>query len=254
MLKAAKRAGVGPDTPGVIDAGFSGGIGRGMVKTYIAPFASFKIGETEEIKNTRLRMGDIDFDTIDMLIGADFFLSHRIFVANSQHRLYLTFNGGHVFNLDNSDSGGQASAPDASAGAQPADAAALFRRGSAFAGRRDFAHALEDLTRACELNPNEPEYFHQRGLVYLQNNQTDLAMADLDRALALNADYLAARVSRAELRLHLKDIAGAASDLDAADGVAPKQADVRYFMSGAIWIRRSTGTGSSAIRSVASES
>ena len=35
-----------------------------------------------------------------MLLGADFFLSHRILVSNSQHKLYFTYNGGPVFQLD----------------------------------------------------------------------------------------------------------------------------------------------------------
>ena len=34
-----------------------------------------------------------------MLIGADFFLSHHVYVANSQRKLYFTYNGGPVFNL-----------------------------------------------------------------------------------------------------------------------------------------------------------
>ena len=29
-----------------------------------------------------------------MLLGADFFLSHRIYVANSRDKLYFTYNGG----------------------------------------------------------------------------------------------------------------------------------------------------------------
>ena len=96
-MKAAARAGVKPDTPGVVEAGYSSGIGRGRVKSYIAPFSSFKIGDGEEIKNARLRIADIDLDEGDMLLGADFFLSHHVFVANSQHRLYLTYNGGPGF-------------------------------------------------------------------------------------------------------------------------------------------------------------
>jgi hypothetical protein len=32
----------------------------------------------------------------DMIIGADFFLSHRIYVASSQHKLYFTYNGAGV--------------------------------------------------------------------------------------------------------------------------------------------------------------
>jgi predicted aspartyl protease len=97
-LKAAARAGVTPDSPGVVPAGVSYGIGSATIATYVAPFASFKIGG-EEIRNTKLRIADIDLADADMLVGADFFLSHRIMVANGQHTLYFTYNGGPVFNL-----------------------------------------------------------------------------------------------------------------------------------------------------------
>jgi hypothetical protein len=33
----------------------------------------------------------------DMLIGADFFLSHRIYVARSQGKIYFTYKGGPIF-------------------------------------------------------------------------------------------------------------------------------------------------------------
>ena len=230
-LKAAARAGVKPDSAGVVDAGYSIGIGRGSVKNYIAPFSSFKIGDDEEIKNARLRIADIDFEEGDMLLGADFFLSHHVYVANSQHRLYITYNGGPVFNLSKSASAGGTDAPETkNQDDEPADAAAFARRGAAFAARHDFEHALADLTRARELNPNEPGYAYQRGMAYWENNQPIPAMADFDHALELNPDYVQARVVRAQLRLANKDIAGANADLDAADRVAPKQADIRYTM------------------------
>ncbi len=97
-LEAAKRADVTSDSDGVVPAGASNGIGRRVVKTWIAPFASFRIGD-EEVRNTHLRIGAGTMLDVDMLIGADFFLSHRIYVANSQHKLYFTYNGGAVFNL-----------------------------------------------------------------------------------------------------------------------------------------------------------
>jgi predicted aspartyl protease len=68
-LKAAERAGVRPDSPGVVASGYTRGIGRGTTKEYIAPFASFKIGDGEEIKNTKLRIADIGLDDADMLVG-----------------------------------------------------------------------------------------------------------------------------------------------------------------------------------------
>ncbi len=239
-LKAAARAGVKPDSPGVAEAGYTNGIGRGTVKSYLAPFASFKIGDNEEIKNTRLRIADIDIEEGDMLVGADFFLSHHILISNSQHRVYFTYNGGPVFNLSQTASTAAVAAPTAAtptaaapavAADEPSDAAAYARRGSAFAGRRDFEHAIEDLTRACELNPGNTQYFHERGMAYWQTERADLAGTDFDHALELDADYLPARISRAELRLAKKELPAAVADLDAADRIAPKQADDRFTLA-----------------------
>src|SRR5258707_7596208 len=98
-LRAAARAGIKTDSPGVVEAGYSGGIGRSRVKNYLATASSFKIGDNEEIKNARLRIQDLDLVDTDMLLGSDFFVSHHIFVANSQRKLYLTYNGGPGFNL-----------------------------------------------------------------------------------------------------------------------------------------------------------
>ena len=96
-MRAAERAGVTPDTPGVVKAGLVGGIGARGAQAWFGPFDSFKIGD-EEIKHTQLRFGDLTLEA-DMLIGADFFLSHRIYVASSQRKLYFTYNGGPVFDL-----------------------------------------------------------------------------------------------------------------------------------------------------------
>jgi predicted aspartyl protease len=97
-MQAAARAGIKPDSDGVVDGGYSAGLGPNKVKTYIGRFASFKVGD-EEIKNATLRFGQINADVADMLIGADFFLSHHVYVASSQRKLYFTYNGGPVFNL-----------------------------------------------------------------------------------------------------------------------------------------------------------
>jgi len=100
-----------------------------MVKSWIAPFASFKLGD-EEIRNTRLRIGEPGIDT-DMLIGADFFLSHRIYVASKQHKLFFTYNGGAVFNLKAAMPAPASDVPPAeSAPDEPKDAAAYSRRGT----------------------------------------------------------------------------------------------------------------------------
>ena len=236
-LKAAARAGIKPDSPGVVSAGVSYGNRRNTsFTTYIAPFSSFRIGE-EEIKNTRLRIGDFELPDVDMVIGADFFLSHRIYVANSQHKLYFTYNGGHVFNLDTGSRHVTEPAADGApqepskAGAAVEDAADYARRGAAFASRREFDQALSALTRACELAPDNPAYLYQRGVVYWQMKRPPLAMADFDQALKLKPDALRALMARAQLLLERGDKVLAAADLDAADAIAPKEADERYQMA-----------------------
>ncbi len=228
-LKAAERAGIRPDSPGVTEAGYSTGIGRASMKTYIGTFSSFKIGD-EEIKNARLRFADMGSLDSDMLIGADFFLSHRIYVASSQSRLFFTYNGGPVFNLAATPAS-KASAPPAAAESAPNDAAGYSRRGAAFAARQDFEHALADLTRACESAPDNAQYFYQRAMVYRESKQSDLAMADLNRALELKSDDAAALCERAALRLTGHDNAGAVADLDALDRIAPKENELRLFLA-----------------------
>jgi tetratricopeptide (TPR) repeat protein/predicted aspartyl protease len=246
-LKAAQRAGLKLDSPEVVDGGETSGIGRNLVKSYIAPFASFKFADGEEIKNARLRVADIDLDLADMLVGADFFLSHRIFIANSQEKVYFTYNGGPVFDLRNTSkpaSAGPAgdeesraadakvAQSDSKAAPQaPEDASALARRGIASTGRGDYTSALADLTRATELAPDNSEYIYQRGQVHRWRKEYENAVADYGRALQLSPDFVPALMSRAELRIDMKNVPEARADLEAVDRVAAKQADIRYAMA-----------------------
>jgi tetratricopeptide (TPR) repeat protein/predicted aspartyl protease len=246
-LRAAERAGIKIDMPGVADGGISRGVGRNMVKTYIAPFDTFKFEDGEEIRHTHLRIADINLDTSDMLLGADFFLSHRVLVANSQNKLYFTYNGGPVFNLktvsqpapdatsantaaDTAETK-QADSDGKKAAEEQIDAAALVRRGTASAGRRDFDHALADLTRASELEPNNAEYLYLRGEVYVQKGDAEKALTDFNRVLDLTPDHVPALMRRAELRIRARNLVDARADLDAVDRFAAKQADIRYELA-----------------------
>jgi tetratricopeptide (TPR) repeat protein len=177
----------------------------------------------------------------DMLLGADFFVSHHVFVANSQRKLYLTYNGGAVFNLSKGAATQESNPQDAEVGAavaapEPAKsadmtAAEMARRGAASAARRDYGSALAELSKAVELDPEESEYLCQRALVYRLNGQPALALADLDRALVLKPDFLPAYLPRAEIRLSEKNLDGAVADLDAVDRLAAKQSDLRLTIA-----------------------
>ena len=233
--KSAERAGVKIDSPGVTPAGYARGFGRGMAKQYLAVFPSFKIGDGEEIKNTRLRIVDFELKDADMLIGADFFLSHHIIVSNSQRKLYLTYNGGPVFNLAAASAESAAANPEApkaeGSGAEPVDAAEYARRGAASVARHDFEHGIADLSKAIELDANDSDYFYERAAAYRQIGQATQALADLDSALKLKADFQQAHIDRAEIYLLQKKAPDALADLDAVDHAAAPQADLRLTLA-----------------------
>src|SRR6185312_15120118 len=81
----------------------------------------FEIGG-ETIKHTHVLIGDIGLQGVDMLLGSDFFLAHHIYVAYSQEKLYFTYNGGPVFDL-NTQAPAPAKAPAANTPAASAQSA-----------------------------------------------------------------------------------------------------------------------------------
>jgi len=96
--RAAARAGVQITDPGVTEAGYGRGLDRDRIPVWVARFASVKIAD-EDIKNGLLKIGQTAADSFDVLIGADFFLSHHVYVANSQQKIYFSYSGGQVFNV-----------------------------------------------------------------------------------------------------------------------------------------------------------
>jgi tetratricopeptide (TPR) repeat protein len=220
-LEAARRAGVRTNGPDVVRAGVVGGAGREVVASWLAPIQSLDIG-SEQVKATRLRIADIDSNAADMFVGADFFLSHRVYVARSQSRIYFTYNGGPVFNLEQPPSGSSPASPAASApesdqsSDDPKDAAGFNRRAAAFVSRREYGRAIDDYTRAIALAPDDPTNFDERGRARMFDRQPVLAMDDFDQALRLKPDDSKALAMRGGLRLRNKDLAGARADFGAA--------------------------------------
>jgi predicted aspartyl protease len=109
---AAARLGATPGAANVTLEGAERGTGRTPVATYVGVFPSFSFGD-ETIRNATLRIADLFHDVKEletgemiatpvsdqpqMLLGADFFRSHRVFVARSQHKVYASYEGGPVF-------------------------------------------------------------------------------------------------------------------------------------------------------------
>lgn len=165
-LAAAARAGLRPDMPGARPGGFQHGFGRQAIATWIVPVELIRIGD-EQIRNARVRIGDIGM-VADMLIGADFFISHRVFVSNALHKLYFSCAGGPIFDLTAhwAGDGDPSARPGAAATpGPPLDAAALGRRGAVEAAQHDAARALADLSQAIALASAEPRYLLRRASI-----------------------------------------------------------------------------------------
>ena len=247
FLSAAKKAGVAVTGAAATEQGASRGIGRRMVGGYSAPLTDLKIGD-EEIKTTRIRVLETGLENTDMLLGADFFLSHRIYVAESQRKVYFTYNGGPVFSLiptridvptpaeggagAKSDAPSSATAAPKPAEGEPTDAAGFSRRGQAYAARRDFARALPDLDRAVSKAPDNADYVYQRAVIRLSSGQMFLAMTDVEQALKLRPNDSDARLLRAQLRFAGHQTSEALADLDEVDKSASPAADLRLRLGG----------------------
>ena len=111
----AARVGVTPETPGVVAGGRITGLGKNAVDAWIGPIKSFAIGN-ETIEDTQIRFSDTLKESkytvtgssipvrprvsYDMILGVDFLRSHRLLVAHSQRKVYFTYAGGPVFQLN----------------------------------------------------------------------------------------------------------------------------------------------------------
>jgi tetratricopeptide (TPR) repeat protein len=247
---AAARAGMQITSAGAVSRGLTYGVqGRG-IETFQAPFSSFKIGD-EEIKNTRLMVSDLNMANSDMLLGADFFLSHRILISNSQKKVYFTYNGGPVFRLEQGlrqqtvQAEAPAARPDgavptatapAPGGEEPKTAAEFARRAAAEAARRELQPAIADYSKAIELEPDNGAHYRARAMIRLAARQPVLAMADLDESLKRRPDDPEALMRRGELYLASKDLARAKTDFDQATKLAPDNPDLAPQV-GAAYVR-----------------
>jgi len=163
-----------------------------------------------------------------MLIGDDFFLSHRVMVSRAQRRLFFTYNGGPVFRLEPRTeqakmtvSAAGADVPAAAATEAPTTAEAFARRGDASAARRDYAAAIADLSKAIELSPDTLEYYRDRAAARMNASQGDAALADLDHALKLKPEDRRILLMRGELYLRRRDETNARADFEAAEKLPP---------------------------------
>jgi len=227
-LKAARRAGI--KTADMVPAGRVGGAGAGLSSSWHAPVSLFEVGG-QAVRNSRLRVNDVDIGH-GVLVGLDYFLSHRIYVSRQQRQVYITWNGQPIFPPSDNATAAldtrYAALPDA---VSSTDAGALARRGAAALATGQFASALEDLNRASELQPAVAEHRLMRARIHLRMNNRPAAQADLDEALRLDPVLAEALLLRARVRHLQQDQAGSLADLVRLDAQLLPLANQRADMA-----------------------
>ena len=222
--RAAERVGIDLHGPGVKAGGPVHGIGAKTYQSWIVPIDTFSVG-TETIRHSEMLVmdGNIGDGSTDMILGVDFMLAHHMYIANSQRKLYFTYNGGRVFSLDTASIGAHEAAAAAAndAAGEPKTAADYALRGQARRARGELANALSDLDAAIRLDPDSADDHLIRARILLAQKQPEAALDDLDKTLALDPKNLDASLLRARLRYRKKDETGAAADLAAAQKLAP---------------------------------
>lgn len=111
-----------------------------------------------------------------------------------------------------------------------AEADALFEQAFAKQEAGNFQGAIEDYTRAIQLNPNDAIAYNNRGNAYLDLNSPQTAIADYNRAIQIDPNYASPYYNRGLAHAELGNTEVAIDDFDiAADLYLQQGSEEDYF-------------------------
>jgi Tfp pilus assembly protein PilF len=120
-----------------------------------------------------------------------------------------------------------AAAPDSAVSAgNVAEAQAHTTKGQALAKSGETQAALDEFNRAVALDPYNAQALYGRALLYQSNNEHDFAIADFGAASGLNPQKVEPLLGRAISYLAIGKVKEAAADLDEASEADPHNAQV----------------------------
>lgn len=108
------------------------------------------------------------------------------------------------------------------------NAAALYNRAWLYAARNDFEKAVEDYTKAIQIDKGQADIYFNRGLLYVKMEKYDLAVKDFDEAIKLNPRDADAYCNRGGVNNQLGKTDLAIRDYTEALKIRPKDADTLY--------------------------
>jgi tetratricopeptide (TPR) repeat protein len=98
----------------------------------------------------------------------------------------------------------------------------------------DYNEAIENFTKAIEINSEYFDAYNTRGIVYATTGEFDLAIADYEMAIKLNPRFEYPYINRGNARRETGDLEGALTDYNTAIEINP-QSVLAYFNRGMIY-------------------
>ena len=87
-----------------------------------------------------------------------------------------------------------------------------FNSGKAKSNLEDYRGAIQDYTKAIELNPNHTYAYNNRGIAKVELEDYSGAIQDYTKAIELNPNHAYAYYSRGNAKVQLQDYRGAMQD------------------------------------------
>ena len=107
----------------------------------------------------------------------------------------------------------------------PQDAEAYHNRGIAKADSGDYQGAFADFDKAIELNPKDADAYQNRGVAKADSGDHQGALADYNKAIELNPQYVKAYYNRGIAKGASGDYQGAITDYNKAIELNPQDAE-----------------------------
>ena len=117
----------------------------------------------------------------------------------------------------------------------PDSAEAYSNRGVAYHGKGDFDRAIADYTKAAKLNPDSTEIYYNRGVTYNSKGDFDRAITDYTKAIQLNPDSAIAYHNRGVTYYGKGDFDRAITDYTKAIDLNPAFVNA-YCNRGGVWL------------------
>lgn len=102
-------------------------------------------------------------------------------------------------------------------------------RGQVYFLNNDFSHALEDFSRAIELNPNNADFWLNRAILHQVQQNWNAALADYQAYLMLSPQDSEVYLNIARIHLAQQDLAGTVDGLNSAIAITPEDPELYIF-------------------------